>query len=312
MEDPSPESVDVVIVNYRSYDELGRCLRSLEPSRAHLGRVTVIDHESDLDEASRISVRFPWTQVVERSTNEGFATGVNLGASQTRAPFILLLNPDCVADEHAVSRLVQYARTRPDAGVVGPRILNTNGTVQGSARRFPGITTAFAGRSSWLTRRFPNNPLSRRNLPSLDGRTTPLNVDWVSGACMLVRRTAFEQVGGMDERFFLYWEDADLCRRLGQKGWRTVYFPDATIVHAGGRSSIHVYRESLAAFHSSAYFLFRKHARWPWGVFAPAVYAALQVRLRALLFLHRQHLSSARSKATPAKAQGTEKKEMRG
>jgi GT2 family glycosyltransferase len=238
---------------------------------------------------------------------------VNLGARQTQAAFLLLLNPDCVADEHAIARLVQYAQTRPDAGVVGPRILNTNGTVQGSARRFPGITTAVAGRSSWLTRRFPNNPLSRRNLPSLDGRTAPLNVDWVSGACMLVRRTAFEQVGGMDERFFLYWEDADLCRRLGEKGWRTVYFPGATIVHAGGRSSIHVYRESLAAFHRSAYFLFRKHARWPWGVFGPIVYAALQMRLRALLFLHRHHLSNAASKATPARAQGLEeKKGMRG
>jgi GT2 family glycosyltransferase len=309
VEDPSPESVDVVIVNYRSYDELGRCLASLEPNQTHLGRVTVIDHESDLAEASRISGRFPWAKIVERSTNEGFATGVNLGARDTSAPFILLLNPDCVVDQHAIGRLVQYSRTRPDAGVVGPRILNTDGTVQGSARRFPGITTAVAGRSSWLTRRFPNNPLSRRNLPSLDGRTAPLNVDWVSGACVLIRRTAFEQVDGMDERFFLYWEDADLCRRLAEKGWRTVYYPGATIVHAGGRSSIHVYRESLAAFHESAYFLFRKHARWPWGMFGPVVYVALQIRLRALLFLHRHRLSTAASKSGLAEAPGAGQKE---
>lgn len=119
---------------------------------------------------------------------------------------------------------------------------------------------------------------------------------------MLVRRTAFEQVEGMDERFFLYWEDADLCRRLGEKGWRTVYFPGATIVHAGGRSSIHVYRESLAAFHKSAYFLFRKHARWPSRLFGPAVYVALQMRLRALLFLHRHRLSNAASKPPRSKA----------
>jgi GT2 family glycosyltransferase len=308
VEDPSPEAVDVVIVNYRSYDELGRCLGSLEPSRPHLGHVTVIDHESDLGEAARISVSFPWATIVERSTNEGFATGVNLGARKTGAPFILLLNPDCVVDRPAIGRLVQYARTRPDAGVVGPRILNTNGTVQGSARRFPGITTAVAGRSSWLTRRFPNNPLSRRNLPSLDGRTEPITVDWVSGACMLVRRTAFEQVGGMDERFFLYWEDADLCRRLGGHGWQTVYFPGATIVHAGGRSSIHVYRESLAAFHRSAYLLFRKHARWPWSAFAPVVYVALQMRLRVLLFLHRHRLSNVASATPPSEAQGRDER----
>ena len=140
MEDQSPEAVDVVIVNYRSYDELRRCLASLEPSRGAIGQITVIDHESNLEEAGRISASFGWTQIVERSTNEGFATGVNLGARRTRAPFIMLLNPDCVVDSDAVTRLLAYAQTRPDAGIVGPRILNTNGTVQGSARRFPGVS----------------------------------------------------------------------------------------------------------------------------------------------------------------------------
>jgi GT2 family glycosyltransferase len=286
------KSVDIVIVNYRSYDELTRCLAALEPSRMDIGHVAVIDHESDLTAASRISATFPHVQLVERSTNEGFATGVNLGARLTDAPFLLLLNPDCVADGQAIARMVQYAESRPDAAVIGPRILNADGSVQGSARRFPGITTAIAGRSSWLTRRFPKNPLSRRNLPALDGRTMPLDVDWVSGACMLVRRAAFEQVRGMDERFFLYWEDADLCRRLAEKRWRTVYFPDATIVHAGGRSSIHAYRESLAAFHRSAFFLFRKHAKGPVRLLQPVVYLALQIRLRALLYLHRRHLTN--------------------
>ena len=91
---------------------------------------------------------------------------------------------------------------------------------------------------------------------------------------MLVRRDAFDQAGGMDERFFLYWEDADLCRRLDELGWRTIYFPDAEVVHAGGRSSVHAYRESLAAFHASALMLFRKHARWPASWLAPLLYVA--------------------------------------
>lgn len=128
---------------------------------------------------------------------------------------------------------------------------------------------------------------------------------------MLVRRAAFEQVDGMDERFFLYWEDADLCRRLGEKGWRTVYFPGATIVHAGGRSSIHVYRESLAAFHKSAFFLFRKHAPWPARLFEPVVYAALQMRLRALLILHRHRLSNAASEPQSHAPKGQSAKDHR-
>ena len=98
----------------------------------------------------------------------------------------------------------------------------------------------------------------------------------------------------MDERFFLYWEDADLCKRLASRGGRTVYFPGATIQHAGGRSSIHAYRESLAAFHASAFMMFRKHASWPMLAFAPVLYVMLQARLRLLLFMHRNRLSAAR------------------
>jgi len=284
-------AVDVIIVNYRSYDELGRCLTSLEPGRAQLGHVVVVDHESDLEAASRITGRFPWVRLMERSTNEGFATGVNLGARQTGAPFFLLLNPDCIASPEAIALTLEYMDTRADAAIVGPRILDSDGTIQGSARRFPGVTTAIAGRSSWLTKRFPNNPLSRHNLPALEHRAEPLDVDWVSGACMLVRRAAFEQIGGMDEHFFLYWEDADLCRRLQLQGWRSVYFTGATIVHAGGRSSIHAFRESLAAFHHSALLLFRKHAPWPARLLTPLVSVGLHLRLQMLLYLYRHRFS---------------------
>ena len=290
--DPAAHLVDVVIVNYRSYDELARCLESLKSNAPAVWRVVVVDHESNLSAAARISARFPDVEIVERSTNEGFATGVNLGARLTNAPFLLLLNPDCVVEAQAVDRLLAYAQERPDAAVIGPRIVNPDGSLQGSARRFPGISTAIAGRSSWLTRRFPTNSLSRRNLPCLSGTTTPLDVDWVSGACMLVRRRAFEDIGGMDERFFLYWEDADLCRRLKERGWRTVYLPHATIVHVGGQSSIHAYRESLAAFHESAFILFRKHATGPARLCAPLVYLLLQLRLRLLLRVHRSRLES--------------------
>ena len=293
MQEPSA-LVDLVIVNYRSYQELTRCLASLEDARDRFGHLAVVDHEADLSAAGAVSARFPWVEIIERKTNEGFAAGVNLGARRGRAPFLLFVNPDCVAEGTAVGELVSFALAQHDAAVIGPRILNPDRSVQGSARRFPGLSTFVAGRSSWLTRRFPDNPLSRWNLPGREEAGVAIEVDWVSGACMLVRRSAFEQVGGMDERFFLYWEDADLCKRLAQRGWRILYFPGVTVVHAGGRSSIHVYRESLAAFHTSAFILFRKHAgrsaRW----LTPLVYLALQLRLRALLFIHRHRLASIR------------------
>ena len=290
---PSP-LVDLVIVNYRSYQELTRCLLSLESHHRALARVVVVDHESDARAAAAVSTSFPWIELLQRPTNEGFATGVNRGVACGQAPFVLLLNPDCVADGAAIEQLVAGATGRPEVAVIGPRILNPDGTVQGSARRFPGVSTFIAGRSSWLTRRFPDNPLSRRNLPWRSETSETREVDWLSGACMLVRRSAFEQVGGMDERFFLYWEDADLCKRLAGRGWRIVYFPAVTIEHAGGASSIHAYRESLAAFHTSAYKLFTKHAGRPVRWLAPLVYLALQIRLRTLLFVHRHRLASAR------------------
>ena len=283
-----------MIVNYRSYEELSRCLASLEPLRRGFATVSIVDQESDGAAAAAVARAYPWAALLERRMNDGFAKGINAGAASGHAPFLLLLNPDCVAGTDFVARLVDFALTRPDAAIVGPRILNADGTIQGSARRFPGWSTVIAGRGSWLTKKFPNNPLSRWNLPALAEGAGTSHVDWVSGACMLVRRDAFDQAGGMDERFFLYWEDADLCRRLDELGWRTIYFPHAEVVHAGGGSSVHAYRESLAAFHASALMLFRKHARWPARWLAPLLHVVLQARLRTLLYVHRDRLRTAR------------------
>jgi GT2 family glycosyltransferase len=285
VEERSNSTADLIIVNYRSYPELTRCLESLEPERLRIERVLVVDHECDTETAARVVRRFPWIQLIERNTNEGFATGVNVGARLGTASSLIILNPDCVVAPGACDRLIEFLSQRPDTAAAGPRILNSDGTLQGSARRFPNFTTAIAGRSSWLTRVFPGNQLSRWNLPALDAGDDPVDVDWVSGACMVIRRDAFERIGGMDERFFLYWEDADLCRRLHEAGWRIAYYPGATVVHTGGRSSIHAEAASLIAFHKSAYALFRKHSRGVTALLHPFVYMALQIRVRAMLAL---------------------------
>ena len=175
--------------------------------------------QSDSDAADRLSQRFPDVQLRRMAGNDGFAAGVNNGARATSSQFLLLLNPDCVLEPDACCQLADWLESHPDVAVAGPRIRNADGTVQPSARRFPDLTTAIAGRSSWLTRVLPGNPLSRHNLPARDpADATPVEVDWVSGACMCVRREAFDAIGGLDEGFFLYWEDADFCRRLKHAG----------------------------------------------------------------------------------------------
>jgi GT2 family glycosyltransferase len=281
--DPHSRRADVVIINYRSYDDLTRCLASLEADQESIASIVVVDHDSNLADADRIRARFPSTLLIPRTTNGGFAAGVNLGARQTSGSFLLLLNPDCHVVPGACARLIERLTTRTDAGVVGPRILNADGSVQASARRFPDLTTAIAGRSTWLTRVLPGNPLSRRNLPARDEHLSePVDVDWVSGACMLVRRSAFDALQGMDERFFLYWEDADFCRRLKAAGWKTVYDPSIEIVHTGGQSSRHAARSSLEAFHRSAFRLYWKHAGLPGRLLAPVVFVGLEARLAVM------------------------------
>jgi hypothetical protein len=274
-----PAALAVVIVNYQSYDELHSCLASIERTCGDAS-VVVVDHESDRTAADRLLARFPWIQLLRMAGNDGFAAGVNAGARATSAPLLLLLNPDCVLEPNACCRLTRFLDEHPDVAVAGPRIRNADGSVQASARRFPDVTTTIAGRSSWLTRVLPGNPMSRRNLPARNPNdVTPLEVDWVSGACMCVRRQAFDAVNGLDDGFFLYWEDADFCRRLKHAGWRTMFVPAAGAVHVGGRSSRHAADASLEAFHESAYRLYRKHSGPAARLLAPVVYAGLRLRL---------------------------------
>ena len=281
----------VVIVNYQSYDELHGCLASVERGCGGAS-VVVVDHSSRPEAADLLSEQFPSVQLRRVASNDGFAAGVNNGARATSSPFILLLNPDCVVEPEACCRLADWLESHPDVAVAGPRIRNADGTVQPSARRFPDFTTAIAGRSSWLTRVLPGNPISRRNLPARDlSDATPREVDWVSGACMCVRRDAFEAVGGLDEGFFLYWEDADFCRRLKHAGWRTMFVPTAGVTHVGGRSSRHAQDASLEAFHDSAFRLFRKHAGSAAQLLAPLVYAGLRMRLAFMKRLVRSRRS---------------------
>ena len=271
--------VAVVIVNYQSYDELNGCLESIDRACGSVS-VVVVDHESNSDAADLLSQRFPEILLRRVEGNDGFAVGVNHGARATSSQFILLLNPDCALEPDACCQLANWLDSHPDVAVAGPRIRNADGTVQPSARRFPDFTTAFAGRSSWLTRVLPGNPMSRHNLPARDpADQTPVQVDWVSGACMCVRREAFDAVGGLDEGFFLYWEDADFCRRLKHAGWRTMYVPSAGAVHVGGRSSRHAADASLEAFHDSAFRLYCKHSGPAARLLAPLVYAGLRIRL---------------------------------
>jgi GT2 family glycosyltransferase len=271
--------VSILIVNYRAYAELASCLDSLQPFLADDVEVIVVDHLSEPVATAQLLQRFSWIQLISVSTNPGFAAGVNRAAGAANGRHFLLLNPDCVADGDVAHALAEWLEAHPRVAAAGGLVRESDGSVQASARRFPTFTTGFAGRTSWLSRTWPTNPWTRRNLVARGDLRNPVEVDWVSGACMMVRREAFEAVGGMDEQFFLYWEDADLCFRLRRAGWLTVYNPAVGITHFTGRSSARARRASLIAFHRSAFRFYFKHRGRFGRLMSPLVFLALYARL---------------------------------
>jgi hypothetical protein len=266
----------VLIVNYRTYDDLNRCLASLAPHLAAGDEVIVVDYESDPRQLARVVEGRAPVVTLPRADNRGFAAGVNLAVAQSTAPFLMLLNPDTMVEGPVIRILESWLAAHPDAGVAGARVLNADGTVQPTARRFPDASTVFGGRTTWLSRRFPKNWLSKRNLVA--AHATPVDVDWLSGACLMTRRDVFDEVGGFDESFFMYWEDADYCRRVAEAGFRRVYVPTPPVRHVGGASAQHDPANAIRAFHASAFRLYWKHASIAGRLAAPAARVGLWLR----------------------------------
>ena len=255
-------NASVLIVGFHTYDEIGRCLASIEAHEPDV-EVIVVDHDADANRGRELSRAHPRLTYEPRSENRGFAAGINRAARGATRPLLVILNPDVELRAPIVDTLAACLASHPDVAIVGGLVREADGRVQASARRFPDLSTAFGGRTSWLTRVVPDNPLTRRNLASTNIQAGCAEVDWVTGAFMMVRRDVFELLGGFDERFFMYWEDSDLCLRALKAGWKTMYEPRAEVVHFTGRASRHAPVRSLIAFHRSVFHYYWKHA----GVF---------------------------------------------
>jgi len=235
------------------------------------------------DNPGRIRKQFPDVYLTENKKNIGFGAAVNKGLSQSDAPYIMLLNPDTKLSNGFVDKALEYMSANSDIGILGPKIVDSDGSLQESARAFPNGLTGLFGRKSFLSRLFPNNALTNKNLlAGANNVETIFEPDWISGACMVVRREAIEQVGLLDERFFMYWEDADWCRRMKKKGWRVVYYPEAVVSHFVGHSSSSRPIRSSLDFHNSAYRLYTKYAKGLEKAFSPLVFGLLAMRFYLL------------------------------
>jgi N-acetylglucosaminyl-diphospho-decaprenol L-rhamnosyltransferase len=224
--------VHAVVVAYRSADTLRGCVAPLAAMPAV--SVTVVDNASPDDSAATVA-DLP-IEVIRAPRNGGFSYGCNLGAAGATAPYLLFLNPDARIDRSALATLVSVLRDDPGTGLVGPRILDDDGSLSYSLRRLPRLRSTYA-QALFLHRLWPRAEWTDEVVRDEAAYDRPATAEWLSGACMLVRRSAYEAIGGFDERFFLYCEDTDLCLRLWEAGHAVRFEPRAEVHHVGGASS---------------------------------------------------------------------------
>jgi len=249
--------LSVVIVNWNVRNLLRRCLHSVLADPQVRIEVIVVDNCSTDGSAQMVRAEFPQVHLIANADNRGFTAANNQGIGVSQGRYVLLLNPDAEVVDDALATMVAFADAHPDVGVVGPQLLNPDGSVQSSRRRFPTLATAFF-ESTWLQPYAPRRLLRRYYV--LDRPDDEVqDVDWVDGAALMARREAIEQVGLLDEGFFMYSEELDWCRRFRDGGWRVVYLPTARIVHHRGKSSEQVVAARHIHFQSSKIRYFRKY-----------------------------------------------------
>ena len=241
--------VSIVIVNYRSGRELASCLRSVVRNAGQLDyEIFVINNDRPEDLSPASDLESARIHVIQNPSNRGFAAAANQGYRQARGPFLLLLNPDVRVEAGALEILADTLQQHPDAGVVLPRLNSPDGSLQYSCRRFYTMATLLLRRAPFQRLWSKHSSLRRHLMADWDRRSLS-EVDWGLGAAMLVRRAATKSNALMDERFFLYFEDVDLCKGMWDRGWKVLYNPAARMVHSHRRDSARGWRLGAKRHH---------------------------------------------------------------
>lgn len=255
--------VSAVIVSYRSREALAQCLPSLAACREQVAlEVIVVDNASGDDTVPWIRAQHPWVHVIENAENEGYACGVDRGVEHATGSVLLVLNPDCVVPRHSLERLVGALEADSRLAAVAPTLLDDTGRVARSCGRFPTLWSLVCDHLG-PARLLPNSALfgsykyGERPMESLR------DVDWASGAALLIRRSAWDKIGELDRNIFMYMEEVEWCRRAVACGYSVRYVPEARFVHYGQRSSSQVPTPTyLHNLRSRVYYFRKHHGRW--------------------------------------------------
>ncbi|HLZ37939.1 MAG TPA: glycosyltransferase family 2 protein [Mycobacteriales bacterium] len=268
--------VRVVVVTYFPGDTLSGFLASLRTATTAAYEVVLADNGSTDGAPEAAAAGDPAVRLVRTGGNIGYGRAANVGADAARTPWLLVANPDITFTSGALDRMLAAAEAWPRGGAFGPAIRTADGSLYPSARSLPslrrGVGHALAG---WW---WPGNPWTaayRRER----GRPVEGPVGWLSGSCLLLRRAAWESVGGFDPAYFMYFEDTDLGDRLGRRGWQSVYVPSAVVTHAGGHATARARDPMVRAHHVSAYrYLARRYPGGRWAALRAALAGGLAGR----------------------------------
>lgn len=254
--------ISIIIVNYNSGKLLEKCLDSICTEESEIEFETfVVDNGSSDDSWKMIKEMFPQVSLIRNADNLGFSRANNQAIRRSLGRYLLLLNPDTILRTKALEKMVHFMDEYPRAGAAGPKLIDPQGTIQLSCRSFPSHRTALFNRYSLLTKLLPANRFSREYLMTGWDHSTVQEVDWVSGACLLMRKEALDEIGLLDERFFMYAEDVDWCYRAKRRGWKVYFIPQAEVVHYIGQSSRRAGRKAIVERHRSMYRFYQKHYR---------------------------------------------------
>jgi GT2 family glycosyltransferase len=240
-------SLSIIIVNWNTRDLLAQCLESICDTISNLAfEIIVVDNASTDGSQEMIRQRFPQVRLIENDQNVGFARANNQALIISQGRYFLLLNSDTIVLPHALEKMVQFADAHSDAGIIGCRLFNSDSSLQASWASFPTFWSEVLGRNFRARRLVEEEPLA-------------YEVDWVGGACMLVRPAAISEVGLLDESFFMYSEETDWCFRMRRHGWKVYYLASAEVIHLGGGSASRTSVTQLVRLYESKMRFFRKH-----------------------------------------------------
>jgi hypothetical protein len=251
--------LSVTVCSWNTRADLAACLQSLHDARGEAEFETiVVDNASHDGSPEMVRERFPWVRLIALEVNLGFTGGQNLALAQREGRHAFLLNSDAAVHPGAIREVLDFASREPCAGIVGPKVLNPDGSLQLSCRRFPNPIAALF-RNTPLGKLLPNNRFTREYLMQDWPHNEPREVDWVSGAAMFVRQEVLERVGLFDPAYFMYCEDVDLCWRARKAGFGVFYCPSALVSHAIGKSTDQAANRMILRFHRSMLYFYTKN-----------------------------------------------------